>query len=151
EDIITLGNIQVPDDAIFEYKTSAKLDELKGIWLIAKRKSGEQLNFTTLSALINLRVNIQDLLPNTKATDILFKPVIRSSNSVYYPNILSSIYIPANDELNEALIKKIKEYYEDDFTVSQIIKMLKKESGREFSEQLIQDLINKNFSERELE
>src|SRR5690606_16224207 len=61
------------------------------------------------------------------------------------------IYIPANDELNEALIKKIKEYYEDDFTVSQIIKILKKESGREFSEQLIQDLINKNFSERELE
>lgn len=151
EDIITLGNIQVPDDAFFEYKTSDKLDDLKGIWIIAKRKSGEQLNFTTLSGLFNLRVKIQDLIPNSKETDILFKPVIRSSNSVYYPNILSSIYIPANDELNEALIKKIKEYYEDDFTVSQIIKILKKESGREFSEQLIQDLINKNFSERELE
>lgn len=151
EDIITLGNIQVPDDAFFEYKTSDKLDDLKGIWIITKRKSGEQLNFTTLSGLFNLRVKIQDLIPNSKETDILFKPVIRSSNSVYYPNILSSIYIPANDELNEALIKKIKEYYEDDFTVSQIIKILKKESGREFSEQLIQDLINKNFSERELE
>lgn len=151
EDIITLGNIQVPDDAFFEYKTSDKLDDLKGIWIIAKRKSGEQLNFTTLSGLFKLRVKIQDLIPNSKETDILFKPVIRSSNSVYYPNILSSIYIPANDELNEALIKKIKEYYEDDFTVSQIIKILKKESGREFSEQLIQDLINKNFSERELE
>src|SRR5690606_34265074 len=103
EDIITLGNIQVPDDAFFEYKTSDKLDDLNGIWIIAKRKSGEQLNFTTLSGLFKLRVKIQDLIPNSKETDILFKPVIRSSNSVYYPNILSSIYIPANDELNEAL------------------------------------------------
>ncbi|WP_410220580.1 DrmB family protein [Pedobacter sp.] len=151
EEIITLSNIQVPDDAIFEYKTSDKLDDLKGIWIMTKRKDGEQISFATLSGLFNLRVKIQDLLPNTRETDILFKPVIRSSNSVYYPNILSSIYIPANDELNETIIKKIKEYYEDDFTIPQILKILKNENSREFSEQLIQNLIDNSFSEREAE
>src|SRR5699024_3091480 len=94
----TLSNIQVPDNLILKYKTSDKHDDLKGIWIIAKNKKGEQLNFTTLSGLFNLRVKIQDLFPNTKEKDILLKPVIRSSNSVYYPNILSSIFIPANDE-----------------------------------------------------
>ena len=151
EEIITLSNIQVPDDAIFEYKTSDKLDDLKGIWIMATRKNGEQISFATLSGLFNLRIKIQDLLPNTKETDILFKPVIRSSNSVYYPNILSSIYIPANDELNETIIKKVKEYYEDDFTIPQILKILKNENNREFSVNLIQNLIDNNFSEREAE
>lgn len=126
EDTITLANIQVPEDVIFEYKTSDKLDDLKGIWIITKRKSGEQLNFTTLSGLFNLRINIQDLIPNTRETDILFKPVIRSSNSVYYPNILSSIYIPANDELNEFSINLIREEYNDGSNAQMISKNLKR-------------------------
>ena len=151
EDIITLGNIQVPEDAIFEYKTSDKLDDLKGIWIIAKRKSGEQLNFTTLSGLFNLRVKIQDLLPNTKETDILFKPVIRSSNSVYYPNILSSIYIPANDELNEYSINLIREEHNDGSNAQTISRNLKRYKNIEIDSAVIQKLIDNNFSERELE
>lgn len=151
EDIITLGNIQVPDDAFFEYKTSDKLDDLKGIWIIAKRKSGEQLNFTTLSGLFNLRVKIQDLIPNTKETDILFKPVIRSSNSVYYPNILSSIYIPANDELNEYSINLIREEHNDGSNAQTISRNLKRYKNIEIDSAVIQKLIDNNFSERELE
>lgn len=151
EDIITLGNIQVPEDAIFEYKTSDKLDDLKGIWIIAKRKSGEQLNFTTLSGLFNLRVKIQELLPNTKETDILFKPVIRSSNSVYYPNILSSIFIPANDELNEYSINLIREEHEDGSNAQTISRNLKRYKNIEIDTAIIQKLIDNNFSERELE
>lgn len=151
EDIITLANIQVPEDAIFEYKTSDKLDDLKGIWIIAKRKSGEQLNFTTLSGLFNLRVKIQELLPNTKETDILFKPVIRSSNSVYYPNILSSIFIPANDELNEYSINLIREEHEDGSNAQTISRNLKRYKNIEIDTAIIQKLIDNNFSERELE
>jgi hypothetical protein len=151
EDIITLDNIQVPEDAIFEYKTSDKLDDLKGIWIIAKRKDGEKLNFTTLSGLFNLRVKIQELLPNTKETDILFKPVIRSSNSVYYPNILSSIYIPANDELNEYSINLIKEEHNDGSNAQTISKNLKRYKNIEIDFVIIQKLIDNNFSERELE
>ena len=151
EDIITLPNIQVPKDAIFEYKTSDKLDDLKGIWIIAKRKNGEQLNFTTLSGLFNLRIKIQDLIPNTKETDILFKPVIRSSNSVYYPNILSSIYIPANDELNSFLIEKIKAYSQKGYSSEMIADILQESHNIKFDVSTIQNLIQNNFSERDVE
>lgn len=151
EETITLKNIQVPEDVIFEYKTSDKLDDLKGIWIIAKRKNGEQLNFTTLSGLFNLRVRIQDLLPNTKETDILFKPVIRSSNSVYYPNILSSIYIPANDELNEFSINLIKDECNDGSSPQMISKNLKRYKNIEIDSETIEKLIENDFSEREAE
>ncbi|HCN50768.1 MAG TPA: hypothetical protein DIT10_17055 [Chryseobacterium sp.] len=151
EEIITLSNIQVPDDVIFEYKTSDKLDDLKGIWIMARRKNGEQISFATLSGLFNLRVKIQDLLPNTKQTDILFKPVIRSSNSVYYPNILSSIYIPANDELNDFTINLIKEEFEDGSNASQISKNLKRYKNIDIDANIVQKLIDNNFSERDAE
>ncbi|PWJ57592.1 hypothetical protein CLV98_10663 [Dyadobacter jejuensis] len=151
EEIITLANIQVPDDVIFEYKTSDKMDDLKGIWIIAKRKNGEQINFTTLSGLFNLRVKIQDLIPNSKDTDILFKPVIRSSNSVYYPNILSSIFIPANDELNEFSINLVKEEYNDGSNAQTISRNLKRYKNIDIDSETIQKLIDNNFSERNLE
>lgn len=151
EEIITLANIQVPDDVIFEYKTSDKMDDLKGIWIIAKRKNGEQVNFTTLSGLFNLRVKIQDLIPNTKETDILFKPVIRSSNSVYYPNILSSIFIPANDELNEFSINLVKEEYNDGSNAQTISRNLKRYKNIDIDSETIQKLIDNNFSEKNLE
>lgn len=151
EEIITLANIQVPDDVIFEYKTSDKMADLKGIWIIAKRKNGEQINFTTLSGLFNLRVKIQELIPNTKDTDILFKPVIRSSNSVYYPNILSSIFIPANDELNEFSINLVKEEYNDGSNAQTISKNLKRYKNIDIDAETIQKLIDNNFSERNLE
>ncbi len=151
EEIITLANIQVQEDVIFEYKTSDKLDDLKGIWIIAKRKNGEQINFTTLSGLFNLRVKIQDSLPNTKEKDVLFKPVIRSSNSVYYPNILSSIFIPANDELNELSIKLIKDEYNDGSNAHTISRNLKRYKNIDIDYENIQKLIDNNFSERNLE
>lgn len=151
EEIITLANIQVPDDVIFEYKTSDKMDDLKGIWIIAKRKNGEQINFTTLSGLFSLRVKIQELIPNTKDTDILFKPVIRSSNSVYYPNILSSIFIPANDELNEFSINLVKEEYNDGSNAQTISRNLKRYKNIDIDSETIQKLIDNNFSEKNLE
>ncbi|MFJ1365236.1 DrmB family protein [Capnocytophaga canimorsus] len=151
EDTITLANVQVPDDVVFEYKTSDKLDDLKGIWIIVKRKNGEQINFTTLSGLFNLRIKIQDLIPNTKEKDIWFKPVIRSSNSVYYPNILSSIFIPANDELNEYSIRLIEEEHKDGSNAQIISRNLKRYRNIEIEPAIIQNLIDNNFSEREIE
>lgn len=151
DEMITLSDIIVPSDISLEYKTSDKLDDLKGIWIIAKNKKGEQVNFTTLSGLFNLRLKIQDLFPNTNENDILFKPVIRSSNSVYYPNILSSIFIPAGDELNEFTINLIKEECQDGSNAEQISKNLKRYKKIEIEANTIQNLINNNFSERETE
>lgn len=151
EEIITLSNIQVPEDAIFKYKTSDKLDDLKGIGIEITNNKRERLGYGTLSGLFSLRLKIQELLPNTKETDILFKPVIRSSNSVYYPNILSSIYIPANDELNEYSINLIKEEHTDGSNAQTISRNLKRYKNIEIDSAIIQKLIDNNFSERELE
>jgi hypothetical protein len=151
EEIITLSNIQVPEDAIFKYKTSDKLDDLKGIGIEITNSKRERLGYGTLSGLFSLRLKIQELLPNTKETDILFKPVIRSSNSVYYPNILSSIFIPANDELNEYSINLIKEEHSDGSNAQTISKNLKRYKNIEIDSAIIQNLIEKNFSEKELE
>lgn len=151
EEVITLGNIQVPDGLILKYKTSDKLDDLKGIGIELTNNKEERLGYGTLSGLFNFRVKIQDILPNTKETDILFKPVIRSSNSVYYPNILSSIYIPANDELNEFTINLIKEEFEDGSNANQISKNLKRYKNIDVGADIVEKLIDNNFSEREIE
>jgi len=151
ESEITLSNITIPCDLELEYKTSDKLDDMKGIWIIAKDSKGEQLNFSTLSGLFSLRMKIEELIPNTPKKDILFKPVIRTSNSVYYPNILSSIYLPSIDELNENTINLIKEYIEDGFNVEQILKILNKSHFKQFEQSTIQRLIDNDFSERNVE
>lgn len=151
EEIITLSHIKIPEDLVLEFKTSDKLDDLKGLWLIAKNKKGEQLNFTTLSGMFNLRINIQDLIPNTVQKDILFKPVIRSSNSVYYPNILSSIFIPASDELNSKKIEIIKELCEKGLSSEIIASILPTTNNLTISKEVIQALIDNAFSEREIE
>jgi hypothetical protein len=151
DEIITFSNVHVPDNLILEYRTPYKLDDLKGIGIKAKNAKGKQINYSTLSGLFNLRIPIQDLFPNTKEKDILFKPVIRSSNSVYYPNILSSIFIPANDELNNYTIERIKGEYEDGSTAGKISKTLKRFKNIEIDPKTIQNLIDSGFSEREAE
>lgn len=151
DEVISLSNITVPDDLILEYKTSDKLDDLKGIWIIAKKKNGEKINFATLSGLFSLRIKIDDLFPNTNEKDVFFKPVIRSSNSVYYPNILSSIFIPANDELNGFTVNLIKESFEDGDNAVQISKNLKRFKSIDIDSYTVQKLIDNDFSEREAE
>ena len=151
EETISLSNVFVTSDLVLEYRTSDKLDDLSGINIIAKNKFGETLNFTTLSGLFNLRIKNQELIPNTEIKDILFKPVIRSSNSVYYPNILSSIYIPAKDELNKTLINYIKESHNEGDEPSRIVRDLKRNKEVSISEDTIQRLIDNNFIERDVE
>jgi len=148
---ITLSNISVPSDLELEYRTSDKLDDLKGIWIIAKNSKGDQLNFSTLSGLFSLRMRIEELIPNTPNKDILFKPVIRTSNSVYYPNILSSIYLPSADELNKNTINQIKDAFVDGENASQIKKNLKRYKFIDIDENTIQKLIDNDFSEKNVE
>ncbi len=124
---------------------------MKGIWIIAKKKNGEKINFATLSGLFSLRIKIDDLFPNANEKDVFFKPVIRSSNSVYYPNILSSIFIPANDELNGFTINLIKESFEDGDDAVQISKNLMRFKSIDVDSYTVQKLIDNGFNERETE
>ena len=151
DETISLSNIDVPSDLVLEYRTSDKLDDLSGINIIAKNDKGETLNFTTLSGLFNLRIKNQELIPNTELGDILFKPVIRSSNSVYYPNILSSIYIPAKDELNKTLIDYVKESHNDGDNPERIAKDLKRNKNVSISDDTIKRLIDNDFIARDIE
>ena len=132
-------------------KVSDKLDDLNGIWVIAKDKNGKQLEFTTLSGLFNMRVYKNEIYPNSNSRD-LFKPVIRSSNSVYYPNILSSIFLPAKDDLNEKIVDIIKSSFEDGNNAESIFKEIKRNhKSIEIELNEIQKLIDNNFSLIEVE
>ncbi|MDR3218511.1 MAG: DUF1998 domain-containing protein [Dysgonamonadaceae bacterium] len=151
EEIVSLGQIEVPEDIVMEYKTSDKLDDLKGIGICVKNSRGEQLTYSTLSGLFNSRIKIQDLIPNTQEIDILFKPVIRSSNSVYYPNILSSIFIPNEDELNSFKINLIKDLYSKGLHADIISSVIQTTNKLNITPEVIQRLIDNNFSSRESE
>lgn len=151
EETISLSNVDVPSDLVLEYRTSDKLDDLSGINIIAKNKEGDTLNFTTLSGLFNLRIKNQELIANAAIRDILFKPVIRSSNSVYYPNILSSIYIPAKDELNKSKIKMIKDLFENGLPADVISNVILATNSFTIEAKTIQRLIDNDFIERDAE
>ena len=87
EEEITLANINLEGKELsFEYRTSDKLDDLKGIGIKVK-ENGKEIGYATLSGLFNLQVKSQDIFPDRKNTEAEFKVVIRSSNSVYYPNL----------------------------------------------------------------
>jgi hypothetical protein len=150
EEIVSLGQIEVPEDIIMEFRTSDKLDDLKGIWVIVTNQKKEQLAFTTLSGLFNMHIKIEELLPNTTEKGILFKPVIRTSNCVYYPNILSSIYIPDEDELNSFKINLIKELHSNGLTAQLISIVIQTTNKISISAETIQNLIDNDFSERDV-
>lgn len=138
-----LSSFVPPDNAEYELQTSDKLSDLNGIWITAKR-NGERIGFNTLSGLFNLRVPKSEIVPNSTSND-LFKPVIRSSNSVYYPNILSSIYLPAKDSLHENLVNIIKQLFENGQNAKSISSTIKITNGVEIGDNIIQKLIDNSF------
>ena len=151
EEEITLANINLEGKELsFEYKTSDKLDDLKGI-LIKVKENGKKIGYATLSGLFNLQVKLQDIFPDRKNTEAEFKVVIRSSNSVYYPNILHSIFIPSSFILSKKNIELIKASFDKGMNVKQIVEGLENFQGIKIGEKVIQKLIDSNFSLEEFE
>jgi len=151
EEIVTIGDIQVPENIVMKYKTSPRVDDLKGIGISLARQDGQQIAFSTLSGLFNMRIKSEDLLPNTTKKGILFKPVIRTSNSVYYPNILSSIYIPDEDELNTFEINLIKDLHFKGLNSELISSVIQTTNNLNINVEKVQSLINNDFCERNVE
>jgi hypothetical protein len=82
----------IRDDIYFEYTTSDKFNNLTGISIIAKDiATGKKVKSATLAGVFGLRVPEFGVLKHGKA---MMKVVIRSSNSVYYPNVLQSLKLP---------------------------------------------------------
>lgn len=70
---------------------------------------------------------------------------------MYYPNILSSIYIPANDELNTYKINLIKDLSTKGLTAELIATVLETTNKIVIEPNVIQRLIDNNFIERDVE
>lgn len=82
----------IREDIYYEYTTSDKFNNLTGISVVAKDiNTREVVKRATLAGIFGLRVPEFGVLKRGKA---MMKVVIRSSNSVYYPNILQSLKLP---------------------------------------------------------
>jgi hypothetical protein len=144
EEVISLGNIEIPTDLKLDLKTLDKYSDLSGIGIFSKYDNDKKTAFTTLSGLFNIRIPKKELFVGNNE-EILFKPVLRTSNSVYYPNILSSIYLPSDDELNEHIVGIIKSLFESGLPVATIPQILKTTNKISIEESAIQMLVNNNF------
>lgn len=140
---IKLTNIDIPSDLQMDIKPLDKYSDLSGIAIFSKFNGGKDTAFSTLSGLFNLRISKRELFPGNNE-DVIFKPVLRSSNSVYYPNILSSIYLPADDELNDATIERIKKRAGRGRSAREIYEELS-DDGIEIDETIIQKLIDSGY------
>lgn len=89
------------DNPDLEYRKSSTFEDYTGV-RIKCRSCGKE---NTLSGLFGLRIKV----PNTE--NIFYKPVLRTSNSVYYPIIFNSLYIPTKSEeiSHKKLIKDLSE------------------------------------------
>lgn len=123
------------------YRKSTHFADLAGIWIECKNCKKKQ----TLHGLFGYRSVDSAATELNKRT--YKKAVIRTSNSVYYPLTISSIYLPVERRISTADAQLIDSWLEagknDDFIVDAI-------SVRSYSEEVIRDYI-KNRKEPEFE
>jgi hypothetical protein len=152
-------NVPIPKNIYFEYKPDGKFNDLRGISIVAfdtetKKPIGQR---RTLAGLFNLRVSEYELyraglLPNYELNSKM-KVVIRSSNSVYYPNIVSSLYLPPEKTqgylFGEKEIEFIKRRVEKSRSIQSILEALEDELyiKRKITE--IEQLIDNNYIQSE--
>lgn len=138
----------IPTDIEFEYATSDKLNDLSGISIIArKRGSSAVLGRKTLLGIFNLRVSESEIFPNIRSRGEM-KVVIRSSNSVYYPNILQSLFLPTEKTtITEGVKNFIQKKIERNRTLESIVEDLQDEHKFDISVERLERLIANKFAE----
>lgn len=130
-------NVTIPPNIHFEYTTSDKFSDLRGISIIAREGgTNNVIKRRTLAGLFNLRVTEYELykvgLIENYEKGHSFKVVIRSSNSVYYPNIINSLYLPVKTQ--------------DLLFSNQEIELIKERLARGRSFEAISDALDDNYS-----
>src|SRR5690606_38460499 len=78
------------DNQELQYFKSTKFSDLTGIRITCKNCKCSN----TLSGFFGMRLRVPD------HADVFFKPVLRTSNSCYYPVLISSIYLPTKREID---------------------------------------------------
>ena len=91
------------DKQDLRYKQDSKYEDLRGIQIICYHCK----KANNLAGLFGLRLSDNK---NELEEKSYFKPVIRSSNSVYYPILVSSLYLPVN-EISQADKNSIDEWF----------------------------------------
>lgn len=144
---------EIPKDIYFQYTTSDKFNDLKGISIIAKDiQSDKEIKRQTLQGIFNLNVNEKDMIGpeyNRK-----MKVVVRSSNSVYYPNIISSLYLPIGKEkqttdITDDIAELIKKKKARNRTLKEIREDLEDDKGFSISEERLKKFIDNDYKEIE--
>ena len=115
----------VPQNVFYRYETSDKFTDMSGIYIIAIDKdTGKEVKRKSLKGLFQLRMwESQVLLKRGESAEM--KVVIRTSNSVYYPNILNSLYLPTiKNEITAPIINLIRKKLELKRSLESIVEHL---------------------------
>ncbi len=140
-DIKSFGNT---DDISLKYITSARFGDLKGIFIEAYR-GNTRIATTTLAGLFNLRI-----WENQHHFEKLFgksqlKVVLRSSNSIYYPNISQSIYLPVENIVGNEILEEIKNLHNDNLNAQQITNIINRQFLINRNNDFIKTIIENDF------
>lgn len=140
---LNLKDFEIPSGLELKYRTSARFGDLKGINIEAYLK-GKRISSTTLSGIFNLRVWENQLTEDGRG-NASFKTVLRSSNSVYYPNISQSIFLPTENSIDEKVIDKIRKKHERGRDPKVISEDLEDDDEVKITPSTIQEIIDNGF------
>lgn len=135
-------------DIYFTYEVSDQYNNFQGISIIARDidNSKKVIGRKTLKGIHSLRVHENNVV--NSYSNALMKVVIRSSNSVYYPNILQSLFLPPSEELDDFSddeIEYIKKQHKRDRTLDEICENLEDAKEITRTPEQIQKLIENDF------
>lgn len=147
------------DNQDLRYTKSTKFSDLAGISVKCMNdtcsRKGQLMN---LSGLFGLRVNrpfsreeYSQRGEDGKALKVFYKPVIRSSNSVYYPILVSSIFLPTDKGVLNKHLEKIKRFKEKGKDAEFIYEALEEEYPLAQIQKILSDDSNENSYIPELE
>lgn len=124
-----------PQKQDLRYLKSKKYSDLAGIRIECDNCKSKN----TLSGFFGMRIRV----PNKN--DVFYKPVLRTSNSCYYPILVSSIFLPTKREISLEDQNAIKEWLDDEEDINFIYKALRKKYAKEKIQNFIDGDIKGEF------
>lgn len=121
------------DKQDLKYKRSPRFADLAGIWIECTNCKKKQ----TLRGLFNFFLPVNNI--DNSNQKYIKKAVIRSSNSVYYPILINSLFIPTKISVNRDIANEIDAYQKDGLGIDDIVYIF---SHRKIPKEAIVDYIN---------
>ena len=166
------GSVRLDYDALccenpdLRYTKSTKFSDLAGINVKCMNDGcSHKGRIMNLSGLFGLRerkyfteTELLERYQEEKESKVFYKPVIRSSNSVYYPILVSSIFLPTDKGVRNKHIEKIQRFkekgkdaefiyeaLEEEYPLEQIKKILENDNDNSYIPELEYRLYEYNF------